>query len=114
MKLKIGATIVILSLMALSLGARHQTASWYGNELRGHKMANGNPFNPDALTCASWNYPLGTKLKVTHNGKYVIVLVTDRGPAKRLHRDLDLSAAAFKQLDNPKLGLIDINIEKVD
>ena len=114
MKLKTCAVIAIIVLISLSLGSRHQTASWYGNELRGHLMANGYPFNPDALTCASWNYPLGTKLKVTHNGKSVIVLVTDRGPAKRLHRDIDLSAAAFKALDNPKLGLIDVNITPVD
>lgn len=89
------------------------TASWYGNELRGHLMANGKPFNPDNLTAASWAYPLGTTLRVTSGSNSVIVKITDRGPAKRLvkqGRTIDLSRAAFAKLANPDLGLITVSI----
>jgi rare lipoprotein A len=86
-------------------------ASWYGNELAGHLMANGKPFNPNKLTCASWNYPLGTVLKVQHKKRTVVVSVTDRGPAKRLNRQIDLSQAAFAKLAPLSLGLIQVSME---
>ena len=115
MKLRHLLLIVLFWLLSLTtcLGATG-TASWYGEEHRGHIMANGRPFNPDKLTCASWHYSFGTKLKVIHGAKSVIVEVTDRGPAKRLHRIVDLSAAAFKQLDDPDLGLIAVTIVKLN
>ena len=87
------------------------TASWYGEDHRGRLMANGQRFNPDRLTCASWNYPFGTELRVTHGHRTVTVIVTDRGPAPDLHRDIDLSAAAFRRLADPNLGLIRVTIE---
>jgi rare lipoprotein A len=80
-------------------------------------MANGQPFNPAAMTCASWDYPFGTKLRIEHNAKAVVVTVTDRGPAKRLYRKgrkLDLSRAAFKQLAPLDKGLIRVRIFKLD
>ena len=89
------------------------TASWYGAGLKGQLMANGKPFNPVSLTCASWNYPLGTKLKITYYKKMVIVIVTDRGPNKRLKRLIDLSWGAFKQLADPQVGLITVAVEEV-
>jgi rare lipoprotein A len=88
-------------------------SSWYGDECKGKPMANGKPFNPSALTCASWDYPLGTKLRVTHGKRFVVVMVTDRGPAKRLYkqgRKLDLSREAFRRLAPLKLGLIRVDI----
>jgi rare lipoprotein A len=86
-------------------------ASYYGSECAGRNMANGQPFNPKALTAASWRYPLGTRLLVTYHENSVIVIVTDRGPARRLHRDIDLSEAAFKQIADTRLGLIIVNIK---
>jgi rare lipoprotein A len=78
-------------------------ASWYGWEWttgRRGTMANGQRFNPRAWTAASYDYPLGTVLEVTNqaNGVRVAVMVTDRGPAKRLGRLLDLSEAAATAL----------------
>ncbi len=65
-------------------------------------MADGSrPFNPDALTCASWFYPFGTVLEVRSGGRTVLVVVTDRGPAWRIVDRgvvLDLSAHAFSLL----------------
>ena len=37
-------------------------ASWYGEEHRGLPMANGQRFNPDRFTAASWSFELGTKV----------------------------------------------------
>lgn len=90
-------------------------ASWYGNELRGWPMANGKPFDPTALTCASWYHPLGTQLRVTNisNGRIVICTVSDRGPHKRLRRIIDLSRAAFKAIGDLDKGLITVQVERV-
>lgn len=91
-------------------------ASFYGAECSENLMANGKPFKPEALTCASWFYPLGTRLKVSSGNKYVVVEVTDRGPAKRLAdqgRTLDLSEGAFKKLSQTNVGLIAVTIKKL-
>ena len=78
-------------------------------------MANGQRFNPDKLTGASWFYDLGTKVVITHVNRSVIIEITDRGPAKRLLREgrtIDLSRAAFGKLADPNLGLIDVTVRK--
>lgn len=112
--------IAIIILMSMLLHSKEATiasctASWYGEECRGGIMANGHPFDPDALTCASWYYPLGTTLLVTHEDKSVEVLVTDRGPAKKhlATRQLDLSAAAFKRLADPGHGLVQVYVSRL-
>lgn len=87
-------------------------ASWYGENYRGKAMANGKPFNPDAMTCAAWDWPLGTKLEVRHEGRAVIVVVTDRGPALYKARIVDLSKAAFAALADPALGVITVTIKE--
>ena len=104
--------IVFLIVLACAV-CRAEIVSWYGDESAGRLMANGQPFNPKAITCASRSYPLGTRLRVTNlaNGRSVEVVVTDRGPARRLHRDIDLSKAAFKQIAPLRLGLIQVTIE---
>lgn len=76
-------------------------ASYYGKERQGRKMANGQRFDYHKLTAACWFLPLGTQVQVTNlkNGRTVTVTITDRGPAHRLHRVIDLSFAAALQLD---------------
>jgi rare lipoprotein A len=91
-------------------------ASWYGESYRGKPMANGEQFDPDRRTCASWYWPLGTVLRVTHRNVHgivrsVFVTVTDRGPDKRLGRKLDLSRAAFAILAPLEAGVINVNVE---
>ncbi len=83
------------------------TASWYGQQHQGRKMANGKRFDRRKLTAASWYFPLGTTLRVVNvnNGKSVVVTITDRGPNLRLHRILDLSEAAAANLDYVDKGL---------
>jgi rare lipoprotein A len=69
-------------------------ASFYGNE-SGSKTASGQRFNQNALTCAHRSLPFGTKLRVTHGDRSVVVTVNDRGPFVR-GSVLDLSTAAAR------------------
>jgi peptidoglycan lytic transglycosylase len=82
-------------------------ASWYGKQHQGRKMANGQRFDRRKMTAASWDFPLGTEIRVVNlmNGESVVVTVTDRGPNHRLHRILDLSEAAAAKLDYLGSGL---------
>ena len=90
-------------------------ASWYGLQHQGLKMANGKRFDRRKLTAASWYVPLGTVLRVVNleNGRSVTVTVTDRGPNFRLHRILDLSEAAARQLDYVEKGLTRVYVSPV-
>jgi len=83
------------------------TASWYGEQHQGRKMANGQRFDRHKLTAASWYFPLGTTIRVVNvkTGESVVVTITDRGPNLRLHRILDLSEAAAERLGYVGQGL---------
>jgi rare lipoprotein A (peptidoglycan hydrolase) len=94
-------------------------ASYYGESYRGQIMANGERFNPNALTCAAWEWPLGSILRVTYappfgDPREVLVTVTDRGPAKRLNRIIDLSEEAFAELAPIGKGVITVTIELIE
>lgn len=124
-KLRVTAFVVVASLLgitpisATSPGAQVQskakklktkyigTASWYGEQRQGKKMANGKPFDCHKLTAASWYFPLGTKIRVVNvqNGESVVVTITDRGPNLRLNRIIDLSEAAAERLGYVGQGL---------
>ena len=71
-------------------------ASYYGNE-SGSRTASGQRFNQNAMTCAHRSLPFGTKLRVTHGGRSVVVTVNDRGPFVR-GRVLDLSTGAARAI----------------
>lgn len=89
-------------------------ASHYGGKYHhGRKMANGKIFDKNALTCAHNQYPFGTKLRVSYQGKSVIVTVTDRGGFNKLGRIIDLSEGAFKRLAPLSKGVIKVKIEKL-
>jgi rare lipoprotein A len=101
-------------------------ASWYGNETLnqkdGHMTANGEAFNPNALSAAHKHLPLPTNVKVTNlqNGRSVIVRVNDRGPFPSDHnpasgrRVIDLSYAAAKKLGFQAKGTARVRVETVD
>ena len=84
-------------------------ASYYGHVHQGRRMANGQRFDESKLTAASRTLPLGTRVKVTslRNQKFVIVTITDRGPAAKT-RVIDLSTAAARAL-----GMISRGVDKV-
>ncbi|HLX13731.1 MAG TPA: septal ring lytic transglycosylase RlpA family protein [Bradyrhizobium sp.] len=71
-------------------------ASYYGNE-SGSRTASGERFNQNAMTAAHRTLPFGTKLKVTHGDRSVVVTVNDRGPFIR-GRVLDLSTGAARAI----------------
>ena len=90
-----------------SAGTGHSfsgVASFYGNE-SGSKTASGERFNENAMTCAHRSLPFGTKLRVSHGGRSVVVTVNDRGPFVR-GRVLDLSTAAARALGIDGLGTV--------
>lgn len=96
-------------------------ASWYGEAHRGKLMANGQKFDPDQCTAASWQYPLGTRVRVTFEddgqpARTIVVTITDRGPAPsyvQKGRIIDLSKAAFQSLAPIEKGLISVNVQLV-
>jgi cell wall-associated NlpC family hydrolase len=92
--------------------ARTMTATYYGRALEGHLMANGKPFDPDAMTAAHKTLPFGTQLEVTYHGKSVRVTITDRGPYAP-GRDLDLSLAAARQLGMLSRGVAPVRVRIV-
>jgi rare lipoprotein A len=71
-------------------------ASYYGNE-SGSRTASGQRFNQNAMTAAHRSLPFGTRLKVTHGGRSVVVTINDRGPFIR-GRVLDLSKGAARAI----------------
>ena len=80
-----------------SVGGGHSfsgMASYYGNE-SGSKTASGARFNQGAMTAAHRSLPFGTRLRVTHGGRSVVVTINDRGPFIR-GRVLDLSTGAAR------------------
>ena len=83
-------------------------ASTYGNE-SGSQTASGQRFNENAMTCAHRSLPFGTKLRVTHGGRSVIVTVNDRGPFVR-GRVLDLSTGAARAIGLSGLGQVTAEI----
>ena len=85
-------------------------ASYYSYECARLPMANGKPFDPELRTCASWFYDFGTVLYVQslETGRVTEVIVTDRGPNKRLVKNgrvIDLSKRAFEDICNLEKGL---------
>ena len=113
----VAGTVIILGIafwvvmgtvpQAQASGCTQMRASWYGTE-SGSRTANGERFTGESLTAAHRSLPFGTKLRVTYQGKSVVVRINDRGPAKWTKRDLDLSRAAAA-----RIGLIHAGVGTV-
>jgi rare lipoprotein A (peptidoglycan hydrolase) len=89
--------------------ARFGTASWYSEDDQNiHPYtASREKFDDSKMTCASWDYDFNTNLLVINpfTGKWVVCRVNDRGPAKHLNRQVDLTKAAFKKIAKLHKGL---------
>jgi rare lipoprotein A len=74
--------------------------------------ANGETFDPEALTAAHKTWAFDTRVRVTNpdNGKSVIVRINDRGPYID-GRCIDLSRAAFRAIASLDAGHIDVRYE---
>ncbi len=91
-------------------------ASFYGaGEPLNANTAMNFPFDGRLLECAAWDYPLGSVLQVTslRTGRSVVVRCTDRGPARRLNRIIDLTAYAFAMIDDPHRGLTPVSVRRI-
>jgi len=88
--------------------------SLYGHEFAGRTTANGEIFDPEALTMAHRSLPFGTRVRVTNleNQRSVEVVVNDRGPAIR-GRIADLSLGAARRLGMVADGVVDAQLEIV-
>jgi rare lipoprotein A len=86
-------------------------ASYYGNE-SGSRTASGQRMNANAMTCAHRSLPFGTRLRVTHGGRSVVVTVNDRGPFIR-GRVLDLSTGAARAIGLTGAGVGRVTAEVV-
>lgn len=77
-------------------------ASWYALGLA----------HPDALTCASRQFPRGTYLRVhdLRSGKEVICLVNDYGPVAGTNRVIDLSRGSYSALESLGSGTMPVEI----
>ena len=87
-------------------------ASFYADSLAGNKTASGDIYDPERFMAAHKTLPFGTIVKVTNvsNGKWVKVVIQDRGPYAE-NRLIDLSKSSFEALDDLSKGLINVEIE---
>jgi rare lipoprotein A len=75
-------------------------ASWYGPGFHGKPKPLGEAFNMHGISAAHRTLPHPTVVKVTNlqNGKYIKLVVDDRGPFVYKERIIDLSMGAAKAL----------------
>jgi rare lipoprotein A len=85
------------------------TASWYGPGFVGSPTASGAPYDPERLTCANKELPLGTVIRVSANGRAISCLVNDRGPYVG-DRILDMSRAGSRALGYDGLASVVIEV----
>ena len=90
-------------------------ASWYGQELNGRSTANGETFNPEAISGAHRTLPLPSYVEVTalDTGKTILVRLNDRGPVSP-DRLLDLSQGAARQLGVLGQGAFAVRVRRVN
>lgn len=110
------ATISIVAYGSLLSADEIGQASYYSYECANNPMANGKMFDPEKRTCASWFYDFGTILvvKSLDTGAATEVVVTDRGPNKRLvkkGRIIDLSKRAFQDISPLEKGLTKVLVK---
>jgi rare lipoprotein A len=90
-------------------------ASYYGNEFAGSRTANGERFDPGAMTAAHRSLAFHSRVAVTNlaNGKEVIVRINDRGPWGK-GRIIDISHAAAKEIGMHRSGTARVKLELLD
>src|SRR5699024_3126262 len=90
-------------------------SSSYVTDLAGSATANGETFDPNAMTAAHNTLPLETNVQVTNldNGQSVTVRINDRGPFVA-GRCLDLSTAAFDQIIGTGSGVGQVQWQVMD
>lgn len=88
-------------------------ASYYSDRLSGNATANGERYDPEALTAAHRTLRFGARVRVRRaDGRSVVVCVNDRGPFVD-GRVIDLSRAAAEALGMIRAGVVPVTIELV-
>lgn len=89
-------------------------ASYYAASFAGRHTANGERFDPAALTAAHRRLPMGSRVRVTNqtNQRQVIVRINDRGPYAH-GRIIDLSPAAARRLHMTGTGIAPVTLQIV-
>ncbi len=88
-------SVPTFSAVANAEQAVHGLATWYGPGFSGSRTANGEMFNPGALTAAHRSLPFGTQVRVTNKktGRSVVVRINDRLGDPGVIIDLSMGAA---------------------
>lgn len=120
------AALTVAALLACSVPLHAQQAApaaaeatdgklaYYGSRFAGRKTANGERFDPQALTMAHKTLPFNTLVRVTNpaNQRSVVVRVNDRGPTTA-GRVGDVSLAAARELRMTRAGVLNARLEVV-
>jgi len=90
-------------------------ASYYAKRYNGRKTNSGARYDPEKLTAASADFPLGTRVRVVNlaNGQEVVVTVNDRCRRKKVPF-VDLSRAAARKLGFLGKGIAKVRIIPLD
>lgn len=89
-------------------------ATYYAARLAGHRTANGERYDPAALTAAHSVLPFGTRVKVTRveaQQRSVLVRINDRCASGK--KIIDLSEAAARRLGMLKAGIVHVRLQVV-
>lgn len=110
---------MIAALAILLAGASapvSRTLSVYHPKYIGRTMANGQPYDPDALTVASNDWKLGTLLRITcpRTGVAVTAKVTDKMAKSMTRKRIDASQRVWDTLTDKKPGLEPVVIRMVN
>lgn len=116
--------IIALSMLSLPVFAQagdsrspigEGMASYYGAELAGNRTANGERFDPGAMTAAHRTLAFHSRVVVTNlaNGKEVVVRINDRGPWGG-GRVIDISHAAAREIGMHRSGTARVRLELLD
>lgn len=100
-----------LSTAAPLADAKTCKASFYGvGERLNRHTANGEVYRPHGITAAHRTLPFGSRVKVSHGSRSVVVRVNDRGPASWTGRCIDLSLGAARKLGMVKRGVAPVRL----
>src|SRR5262245_30114046 len=101
------AIVVALATFLPAAWAESGIASSYPHSYQGRRTANGDRFNPQAMTCAHKRHPFGSVLRVSNGQRAITCRVTDQGPFVR-GRVIDVTPAAARALGISGLGRVTI------
>src|ERR1700732_1974006 len=106
---KLSLAVVLLSTEICAAHSESGRAAFYSDG----RTASGEVTGPNGLTAAHRTLPFGTRVRVTnaHNGRTVVVRISDRGPYGR-GRIIDLIRAAARDLDMISAGTAMVSIER--